>query len=889
MQRPSYCFFRFSLPLLLTCYIYLPLKGQYHVSGRVLFDNKPVPNASIIIKEDSSRVIKSFTISDNQGNFLINYAGTKKILLIEVNALGFVKAEKTIQVDTQKNISVNFILVPSEGLLPEVIIKSEPAIYQKGDTTIFKLDSFLTGNERSFSEALEKLPGFNISSTGNLIYNGKLVSRVLIESDDMLGKNYGEIVRKLGIQGIDKIEVLKKYTDPDNLSNISSNEQVINLKYKNNFIGRIFGEALSGVSIRNYNLAGQLLFLKSKLKIILAQETNTITSSIEDNMPQTAIYESINEAVLKAYTSLSTILEVRPPIFNKAFINQQFKSTTNLNARVKFSKKIVLIIKLRAANSNYTQNSKSISSYLISSIPFSITENFQINKKISSIDPSITLNYLPNKNNQLVVAVNTESKPYSHYNLADFQNVPLLENKKGANTQLSSKTTYNHLFKDNILTIENAILFLKSKGVYGQSQTTLSDFFGILNTPYSLSQNELLSASEWQTKIIYKTKNLIIKNNNWIEKTSIQTDLKFHTNTTEQKIGKDSLLNSTITEKGTSIGLLYKLIANKLVITPGIGISLNSIRKLNNTSRRVMTKNKTVFLPELTAEYKINKENHFTLTYSTSLNYQNPLSIAFGYYISNLSAISSGAESLALGKSCSANLFYSYSGLKKRGILLSTGLTLSSIPILTLNDIQPEFFYSYNKNQVFGKNTQIQSILLSGEKFTTSFIKRIAPKFNISRLQTYTLIDGAELKNILTSLLIGCKLYFRTSTTDLIIDNNYQALSQITNTGSKSNKVVKRWESSANFDWKLASRLRFSSIFTGNVIFSPNQSLQSLYLINMRLTLESKNKKWQWDILANNLTTKKEIKISSISPTQIQNSTFQLFPKVFLLQANFKF
>lgn len=51
----------------------------------------------------------------------------------------------------------------------------------KGDTIVYNTDSFKTGEERKLEDVFKKLPGFEVSSDGQIQVEGKQVKKLFVD------------------------------------------------------------------------------------------------------------------------------------------------------------------------------------------------------------------------------------------------------------------------------------------------------------------------------------------------------------------------------------------------------------------------------------------------------------------------------------------------------------------------------------------------------------------------------------------------------------------------------------------------------------------------------------------------------------------------------------
>ncbi|MBC7652523.1 MAG: carboxypeptidase regulatory-like domain-containing protein, partial [Deinococcales bacterium] len=226
--------------ILLLLFIFFPLfsfsqSATKSIDGVVVNPKlEPIPNATITIAtSDTDGVVKKFAFTNAEGKFLITVPTVTYPLYLLISFVGY-ETYNVLVTDSLINTPKQFIITPLTKELPEVHIIADRAITKRGDTTSFKVSAFAKGNESNIADLLKKLPGFHIDETGSMSFNGKQISAVLVEDDDLFGRNYGNLINNASTNGLDKVEVIEHYKNTSRLeSSLAGGDQtVVNLKYK---------------------------------------------------------------------------------------------------------------------------------------------------------------------------------------------------------------------------------------------------------------------------------------------------------------------------------------------------------------------------------------------------------------------------------------------------------------------------------------------------------------------------------------------------------------------------------------------------------------------------------------------------------------------------------
>lgn len=232
--------------------------------------------ANIIVVNQNSKAIETYTITDNQGFYKLN-VNRNTPYIITISYIGM----KTLQVPystEEVDIKRDFELIPDFNL-DEVEVVQKIPIKIRGDTLIYDADSFKNDTDKKLGDVLKRLPGVEINDEGEIRVEGKRVNHIMIE-----GKKFFDGDTKLATKNIpagvlDKIEVLKNYDNISMLKNIRDNQEnvAINLKLKEGKKQFWFGDLSLGAGYEEKYIAHPNLFFYSpKYSINLISDFNNI-------------------------------------------------------------------------------------------------------------------------------------------------------------------------------------------------------------------------------------------------------------------------------------------------------------------------------------------------------------------------------------------------------------------------------------------------------------------------------------------------------------------------------------------------------------------------------------------------------------------------------------
>lgn len=204
-------------------------------------------NKILDFKTTNSNGICSFTVSESG--------------IYTIKTTSMLYKTKFVEINTSENTYVEIILEQQVTEIKEVEIKSRPKISTiKGDTISYNINAIKDGTERTAEELIKKLPGVDIDENGKVINKGNIVGQVLVEGNELFGKNHKMATQNITADMIEGIDLWQNYTT------ISGNQSTaLNLKLKGKYKGKITGNAELNYGNKNSYLAHSNLFKFSKM------------------------------------------------------------------------------------------------------------------------------------------------------------------------------------------------------------------------------------------------------------------------------------------------------------------------------------------------------------------------------------------------------------------------------------------------------------------------------------------------------------------------------------------------------------------------------------------------------------------------------------------------
>ncbi|HRO17460.1 MAG TPA: hypothetical protein PLU07_04685 [Ferruginibacter sp.] len=205
-------------------------------------------------------------------SFTIQSTETDRLVL-KIAKTGY--RDTTVILDHQKQVhNFKITLKSVTQSLPEVRIESKP-IWQNDDTTFYKLSAFSNGLEKNLGEVISKVPGFSIID-GTLLYKNKVVSKILIQGEDLFSEKQSLLLANFPADVIEHIQAMENQVDNQLLKGLhDGNKTIVNLTIKKKRI-RGFGYVDAGINTLNKYMITPLYFsLLGNTKIALIGNRNT--------------------------------------------------------------------------------------------------------------------------------------------------------------------------------------------------------------------------------------------------------------------------------------------------------------------------------------------------------------------------------------------------------------------------------------------------------------------------------------------------------------------------------------------------------------------------------------------------------------------------------------
>lgn len=316
--------------------------AQKQIKGKVKDEKaKPLPSVMVSLKDKEGSTL-GFARTNEKGDFVISTDENGSDFILEFSILGFGK--KTINL-TDFNKTNEVTLVESEINLKTVEVKNRPRLTANGDTLNYTTSDFSDKQDRSIGDVLKRMPGIEVAENGKISFNGKNISNMYIDGDNLLEDRYGIGTKSIPHGAVDKVQVIEKDQPIKMLQkNNTSDDVALNLVIKDDARLKVMGEVKAGLGApdRFDGNVNAMLFNK-KVKFLNNLKGNNI--GIDPGLDLTSFNPLANDntkpsSLLSAGAAGVPTLPQSRTLFNKAGqanLNNLFKFKNDLQLRANVS------------------------------------------------------------------------------------------------------------------------------------------------------------------------------------------------------------------------------------------------------------------------------------------------------------------------------------------------------------------------------------------------------------------------------------------------------------------------------------------------------------------------------------------------------------------------
>jgi len=362
--------------------------AQNIIKGKIYDENKQtISGANILLYDLSGKERITYTLSNAEGYYEISFKSNHDSLLLRVSLLGYKKQEQIVRNQTQ---NIDFTLQEEIEEIREIVVKAPPVV-QSGDTLIYKPSNFANAKDRSIADVLSRLPGVEVKSDGQVLYQGKPINKYYIEGLDLLEGKYNLANKNLPFQEVEEVQIIENHQPIRVLDSlVFSDRAAINLKLKNKYTFTGQGEAGIGATPFLWKANLTPMLFSPQRQFLGSYQTNNTGEDLEAQNKMLTSDELVEKKQSREMPEFLSLVAIpSPPIPQTRWLNNQ-AHLASLNVLQVLPKKFQFKL-----NAGYFTDKQSISALQNTNF-LGISENL-------SLKESQTNRFLPRKFNASAV------------------------------------------------------------------------------------------------------------------------------------------------------------------------------------------------------------------------------------------------------------------------------------------------------------------------------------------------------------------------------------------------------------------------------------------------------------------------------------------------------
>ena len=848
----------------------------------------PLEMANVIALDTVAKRVASYGFSDDKGNFKLELKNNTTYN-IKISYVGFKDISEFLKTK-ETNISKNYTM-SEDTMLDGINIVSTMPVTIKGDTIIYNADSFTNGSERKLEDVLKKLPGVEVNDAGEIEIEGKRVEKVMIDGKDFFDGDSKLATKNIPSNAVDKIQVLRNYSDVGQLSGVQNNQDrfAINIKLKEGKKNFWFGDILAGAgSAPDENL----YLLQPKLFYYTPKYTINIIGDV-NNLGEVVLSRSDLRNFGGGFRSQSPSNGTNINLGNTGigFVNANARNAnkietklTALNFSYSPNKKLDLSGFLIFSNNSNGQRSINNIDYISPNTPDDIVDNLSDQTSNSGIFKFSTI-YKKDFNNQLNYDVFANFS--NEYTTDDVNSVVLsniAENERATPFNINQNLSYFYTANEkSIFALEMKHLLKDEDPFYAASLENdpnnnddlqndgfddAAETLGLNrdNTFYSLQQDRRVKSNQLDAKLDYyyilnSTSNLNFVSGTILSSQSFNSRF-FQTLDNGSSLDPNPNIPGIDNEQSTNdtqydfvdiyAGLRYRLKSGIFTFTPGF--TLHSYNSKNTQYGSEVFQDKfSKFLPEFELIAQFKRSESLTFKYKKEVNFTDVSQIARGIVANSYNSFFGGNADLV-------NASFHNLSLNYRSYNLFDGTNVFGRVSYRKTSNQVNRNTIFEPRSVVSSSTSINSPFdnenLSAFGSVGKTVKKIRTSLggNYSYNKTYQFINSTENTN--ESFTKGLNTSIGTNFTKAPnVSLSYRLnLSEQKNSSRDFNIKTTTHAPSINFDAYIWNSVTVRSDFAFNEVRQDGNLQNSFKIWNAKLAYrKDRDAKWEYEIEGSNL------------------------------------
>ena len=659
---------KYTLLIALYFFISFSFAQSIKLDG-VITDSKSagLEMANVMAVNKSTKAMDSYAITNDKGKYSLTLKPNTAYSL-KISFLGMQNKEldfTTGSANSSKNIAMEEGGIELEG----VEIVREMPVSIKGDTIVYNADSFKSGTERKLEDILKKLPGVEVNADGEIEVEGKKVSKLMVEGKDFFDGDTKLGVKNIPADAIDKIQVLRNYSEIGALKGVENNQDnlAMNIKLKSGKKNFWFGDMTAGIGVAHkearYLINPKLFYYNPKYSLNLITNFNNIGElplTVQDYFKFTGGFRGMSQKGGSSFNVSSNDLGISMLRNNRAKeIETKFGATNfsfNVNKAWSLSgfgiisssltdletKSQTNILQPNSSAILSTENRQEIAAQKSNLGLFKLSSSYKPTTRFQFDYDILTKLSKQDENNSLlresIVGGNSAT-----------ENISTIKKQDPISVNQNLSLYYTQSDK-NIFAFEMQHLYQEENPFYNANLKSqpfnLADYISGQNRN-DINQNRFVKTNKIDAKLDYyymltnKSNINVTLGNTYSNQNFNSSIFQILDNQTVNNLGNSATKNDVnYNFNDTFLGLHYKILTGKFTFTPGV-----SLHSYNMTNEQLGTSNGQDFfriLPDFLTIYQIKKAETLTYYFSYTNSFTDINQLTEGFVFSNYNSLTKG-------------------------------------------------------------------------------------------------------------------------------------------------------------------------------------------------------------------------------------------------------
>jgi len=416
-----------AVPGLLLIALLLSIAGFAQTIRGMVRDStgKGVPYASINLRNSVNNRIVGYAVTDAGGAYTLQIPAGMPLsgLVIEARSIGYKTRSLPI---ADVHVGYDFVLSVSANQLKSVEIKSSrPVLRTHGDTLGYKVADFASAQDMVIGDVLKKLPGITVGADGAISYNGKLISNLYINGDNLLDDKYNIATTTIPQGVVEQVQVIQNDQPVKVLQNkVMSDDVALNLTIKKGAKMQMVGQESAGAGLPgNYEVDLNAMMFKDNYKAINYLKGNNTGYDLQQELVAHNLsnYEQLIDNSMPA--ALLTLGPVSTPALSRDRYLFDGSGLLNLNNLVKLRNDIQVRINAWYFHDNQRQDFSQQSAIFLpgDTVRYNETQHNRFQPDLLHTQFTLNINRARYYLNDAVVLDDNRSAYHSDLNTGDAQ------------------------------------------------------------------------------------------------------------------------------------------------------------------------------------------------------------------------------------------------------------------------------------------------------------------------------------------------------------------------------------------------------------------------------------------------------------------------------------